>query len=87
MCQRIPEPGLPDVSRLPSKSQAFYEAEGKCAATEHVGTLSAESFLILVGSNWIQMHLRVKRRKENVCLVSLVWLNQTNLRDGIGQTD
>jgi hypothetical protein len=33
------------------------------------------------------MHLRVKRRKENVCLVSLVWLNQTNLRDGIGQTD
>jgi len=35
MCQRIPELELRDVLRLPSKSQAFYEADGKCAATEH----------------------------------------------------
>jgi hypothetical protein len=48
---------------------SFHEVERKHEGTGDISTISAESILITGESNWIQSLLRVKRRKERVCLV------------------
>jgi len=80
MCQWLAQPASRNLSCLLQNRQVFTMSKGNTKAQNMTGTLSTESILITVESNWIQ----TKTVIWFVWSVSFIWfvlfvcLNQTN---------
>ena len=61
MCQWLAQPASRNLSCLLQNRQVFTMSKGNTKAQNMTGTLSTESILITVESNWIQRRLHVKR--------------------------